>query len=319
MPNFPASGIVPTIDRPEVLGRTLDSLRSQDWQPQELIVVDASGDNRTCDLVATLVADFTARGCRLQWQRAAVRGAAAQRNEGVAAASQPVIWFFDDDILLEPHCVGRLWAALQSDAKLGGINAMIVNQRYLPPGRASRFMFRLMAGKAEASYAGRVLGPGINLLPEDRDGLPDVVPVEWLNTTCTLYRRSALPAQPFSKNFTGYSLMEDLALSLNVRKCWKLANARTARIFHDSQPGLHKDDVVARSRMELANRHHVMINVLQRQGICDYAKLTLWELFQLAAVVIQTRCGPEFWKVLRGKILGTGDLLHDQIARGREC
>jgi len=35
--------------------------------------------------------------------------AAVQRNQGLARASQPVIWFFDDDILFEPECVARLW------------------------------------------------------------------------------------------------------------------------------------------------------------------------------------------------------------------
>ncbi len=58
-----------------------------------------------------------------------------------------------------------------------------------------------------------------------------MVPVEWLNTTCTLYRREALPDPPFLSHFTGYSLMEDLALSLTVGKRWKLANARGLRIF----------------------------------------------------------------------------------------
>lgn len=306
---FPASGIVPTVDRSDILASTLKSLQGQDWHPQELIIIDASADSRSRDLVTSLVADFGASGCHLIWQRAVVRGAAAQRSEGVAAASQPVIWFFDDDILFDPHCVERLWAALQNDPKIGGVNAMIVNQRYQPPGRVSRFMFRLMAGQNAKSYAGRVLGPAINLLPEDRDDLPGVVPVEWLNTTCTLYRRAALPNPVFPARFVDYSFGEDLALSLVVARNWRLANARTARIFHDSQPGVHKDDPVAGSRMAFVNRYYVMVNVLQRRGIADHAKLALWETFQLVTSAIQKRCGPDFWRALRGTILGVSDIL----------
>src|SRR4029077_19457523 len=108
------------------------------------------------------------------------------------------------------------------------------------PGRVSRLVFRLMGERREASYAGKGLGPAGNLLPENRDDLPEMVPVQWLNTTCTMYRREALPEPPFPTNFTGYSLMEDLALSLQVGKSWRLMNARTARVFHDSQPGDHK-------------------------------------------------------------------------------
>ena len=167
------------------------------------------------------------------WQAAQTRGAASQRNQGVQECQHAVIGFFDDDILFEPDCIARLWRALQSDAGLGGVNAMITNQRYQPPGRVSRLMFRLMAGRPEASYAGHVLGPAVNLLPEDRDDLPEVVPVEWLNTTCTLYRREALPQPPFPDHFTGYSLMEDLSSVADGGEALAAGKRRTARIFHD--------------------------------------------------------------------------------------
>jgi hypothetical protein len=190
---------------------------------------------------------------------------------------------------------------------------MIVNQRYQPPGRASRLMFWLMAGRTEKTYAGRVLGPAVNLLPEDREDLPEVVPVEWLNTTCTLYRREALPQPPFPDTFTGYSLMEDLALSLTVAKRWRLANARTARIYHDSQPGRHEDDPVAVSRMELVNRHYVMTVVMGKHGIADYGRFALWELFQLISCAIDNRGGIGFWRRLRGKMLGLCNVLGSRI------
>jgi len=147
-----------------------------------------------------------------------------------------------------------------------------------------------MAGRAERSYAGRVLGPAVNLLPEDSDDLPEIVPVEWLNTTCTLYRREALPDPPFPDHFTGYSLMEDLTLSLTVGKCWKLANARTARIYHDSQPGTHKSDPALLAKMQLINRHFVMTRILGRDGFSDYVKLVLFELFSVASS-LQSRSG----------------------------
>src|SRR5207249_6255419 len=61
--------------------------------------------------------------------------------------SQPVIAFFDDDILFEPGCIARLWHALQSDPRIGGVNAMITNQRYQTPGLVSRTLLRIMAGR----------------------------------------------------------------------------------------------------------------------------------------------------------------------------
>jgi GT2 family glycosyltransferase len=292
----------------------LDSLAAQIPQPAQIVLVDASEDQATRSLCVDR--PVSGLGAELVWLPAEIPGAASQRNKGVEGCRNGIIGFFDDDILFEPGCVKRLWEALQSDARLGGVNAMITNQRYEPPGRASRMIFRWMAGRREASYAGRVLGPAVNLLPEDREDLPEIVPVQWLNTTCTLYRRESLPDPPFLRNFTGYSLMEDLALSLTVGKHWKLANARTARIYHDSQPGSHKAEPIATSRMELVNRHYVMTKVMGKRGLADHARLALWELFQLTSIAIDKRGGIGFWRELRGKRLALCDIISDQIKFG---
>lgn len=304
---IPVSVVIPTRNRAVALRRALESLAAQSAQPAQVVLVDASDHRDT--RAQCFEQRIPSLHSEVLWRAAVVPGAASQRNQGVQQCCNAVIGFFDDDIVFEPDCIARLWSALQSDVGLGGVNAMITNQRYQPPGRVSRVMFRLMAGQREISYAGKVLGPAVNLLPEDRDDLPEVVPVQWLNATCTMYRREALPEALFPANFTGYSLMEDLALSLNVGRRWKLANARTARIYHDSRAGEHKNDVAALSRMEVVNRHHVMTEVLERRRARDYAKLTLWELCQLAVCALQERGGVRFWQELRGKLQGILDIL----------
>jgi len=306
---LPIALIVPTRNRTGPLTRMLASSQAQGGFPAEIIVVDGSDDDATRQLAVSFAQKVGSQGCTVTYKRAEELGAAAQRNQGVALAAQPIIGFCDDDILFEAACLERLWGALDKDKQLGGANAMITNQQYHPPGTASRIMFRLMAGSSNVSYAGRVLGPAVNLLPEDCDDLPDVVPVEWLNTTCTLYRREALPSPVFAQRFRGYSLMEDLALSLSVGRTWKLANVRSARILHDTQPGQHKEDIVVLSRMELVNRHYVMTEILARRDPMDYARLAAWELFQLGVCAVQRRDGAPFWRTLHGKLLGVGDIL----------
>jgi glycosyltransferase involved in cell wall biosynthesis len=312
---IPLSVVIPTRNRAAVLRRTLESLAAQSFQPARIVLVDASEDQATRSLcVERPVAGMASE---VVWHAAQISGAASQRNQGVRECPHPFVGFFDDDIIFEPHCVACLWRALQSDAALGGVNAMITNQRYQTPGRISRFMFRLMAGKSADSYAGRVLGPAVNLLPEDRDDLPEFVPVQWLNTTCTLYRREALPEPVFPTNFTGYSLMEDLTLSVTVGRHWKLVNARTARIYHDSQPGKHKDEGAAISAMELVNRHYVMTEVMGKHGFWDYTKFAIWELFQLTCSAIDKRGGIGFWRELRGKIVGLCTVLSSRTRLDR--
>jgi glycosyltransferase involved in cell wall biosynthesis len=316
-PVVPIAAVIPTRNRAASLGRLLESLKQQGIALAELIVVDASADTQTRDLVAAFEKDPARGDCRVMWLKAEQTGAAVQRNQGIARASQPVIGFFDDDIVFQPQCLQRLWQAMNSDPSLGGVNAMITNQRYLPPGLVSRALFCVLAGSRSRSYAGRVLGPAVNLLPEDDDGLPEVVPVEWLNLGATLYRREALPDPVFRPFFTGYSMLEDLALSSEVGKRWTLANVRTARIDHDSQPADHKADAAAMGRMELANRHYIMTRILERRRLADYAKLALWEIFQSAVGLVQKRGGPDFWRTMYGRMMGVRDIIFTGDKPGR--
>lgn len=186
---------------------------------------------------------------------------------------------------------------------------MITNQKYLPPGRMSRRLFEILSGKKQASFAGQCIGPALNLLPEDRDELPEIVPVEWLNSTCVLYRREALPEPLFPNNFKGYSLMEDVTLSLMVGKKWELCNARTARIYHDSQPGDHKNSQRVLSQMELVNRYFVMTEILERRQFSDYLKLGLLQLFAIAALFGSQGRVQDLPAVVLGKIGGIWEIL----------
>lgn len=298
---LPISAIIPTRNRSQVFARTLKSLSQQSIQPIEMIVIDGSSDNNTQSLCNSEIAGLKTK---VKYFRATEIGAATQRNQAMKYASQSTIWLMDDDILLEHECLPRLWNALQSDASIGGANAMITNQRYLPPGRISRLLFQFLHGQAEATYAGKCIGSALNLLPEDDPNLPEVVPVEWLNTTCTLYRKEALPEPLFPKNFTGYSLMEDVALSLTVGKNWKLVNARTARIFHDSQPGDHKNNAGTLAKMELVNRHFVMTKILERKQFSDYFKFVILELFGIIAILRSSRGISSLPSILVGKLKG---------------
>lgn len=282
---LPVSAIIATRNRSAALAAALASLRAQQILPAQLIVVDGSDDDAT----RTVVVEFernVAGSSVVQWQRAATCGAAAQRNQGFFASTQPVVWFFDDDIYFEAECVARLWRALEEDASLGGVNAMIVNQSYHPPGLATRVVLTLLSGRCHRSFAGLVVGPAVNLLADDGDGTPPISPVEWLNTTCTMYRRHALPVPPFDYFFTDYSLMEDLALSLRVGRRWNLANVRGARIVHNSRPAAYKADLQSLVAMELNNRHYVMTEVLRRRTRSDYMRLFAWEMFQLTACAL---------------------------------
>src|SRR6478672_3267495 len=108
---LPISAVVATRNRAASLWRTLESLLLQELLPAEFIVIDASVDDAT-KVALTKFADRVGATAAVHWFAAEVAGAASQRNEGVTRATQPFVWFFDDDISFEPHCVEHLWQAL---------------------------------------------------------------------------------------------------------------------------------------------------------------------------------------------------------------
>jgi GT2 family glycosyltransferase len=314
MRTIPVSAVIPTKNRPAALSHAIASLLASSFVPNEFVIVDASDSEESAIAVRRLFDAITA-GTGVIMQRALRAGAAAQRNQAVAQASNKYVLFCDDDIICEPDCIERLWAALAKDNEIGGANAMIMNQSYSRPGKLLRTVLAALGEPENGSYAGRIVGPAINFLPQDGTDMPATMPVQWLNTTCTLYRRDLLPDPPFDLFFTDYSLREDVALSLRVGARAKLVNVPAARIFHDSQPGQHKADLVALSRMDAVNRHYVMTAVMKKSGWADFAKLTLWECCQLAICALQQRGGSAFWKSLRGRLLGLRDIMRNRSVR----
>jgi hypothetical protein len=103
--------------------------------------------------------------------------------------------------------------------------------------------------------------------------------------------------------------MEDVALSMSVGKNWKLANARTARIFHDSQSAQYKKSKAALAKMELINRHYVMTQVLGRRRTSDFLKLALLEAFGVATSLASPQGWPALPALALGKLEGVAHIL----------
>ena len=108
------SVVVPTFQRPDVLGTTLQALLATDYPPEkfELIIVDDASDPGTQAVIDAV----SPRPVRLTLLQGDGRGAAAARNLGAAAASGDYLVFVDDDIVVPPN---HLRAQLETRALHG--------------------------------------------------------------------------------------------------------------------------------------------------------------------------------------------------------
>ena len=100
------SVIVATLNRPRLIIDAVQSIRAGASLPAELIVVDQSTEPNT-ELAA-----LSRPGCEIRVIRSRVRGLAAAKNTGIAAAKYDVLAFIDDDMLPDPDWLQELVGAL---------------------------------------------------------------------------------------------------------------------------------------------------------------------------------------------------------------
>lgn len=105
------SVIIPTFNRDEILGETLDSLTAQTYPHWEALIVDDHSTDRSLEIAN----QYAARDSRFRTFRRvhARKGANLCRNEGLAAANGKYIIFLDSDDLLSPTCLEQRVADME--------------------------------------------------------------------------------------------------------------------------------------------------------------------------------------------------------------
>lgn len=105
----PVSVVIPTIGRPELLTRCLESVTACRPRAAEVLVVDQSHDPQ----VAQLVTGFAALGARLV--PCPGFGVSRGRNVGLREAAHEVVLITDDDCTVAADWVATAWQAMASD------------------------------------------------------------------------------------------------------------------------------------------------------------------------------------------------------------
>jgi GT2 family glycosyltransferase len=214
--------VIPTIGRYAELRRLLGSLAQQSRLPDEVIIVDEDGSNRTLG-----------RGfARLNSRVIVRRGSASRkRNAGTIAAhpDMTLIGFMDDDIVLEPTVI-EVMAAFwqQATPGLAGASCNYVNA----PRGFGQGLKRLALWSTFGLYERRPGGVARSGFQTRMTDLRETIYVRWLPSGATFYAREVLDEFRFDEWFENYSYLEDLDLSYRIGKKYKLAVVADARFYH---------------------------------------------------------------------------------------
>jgi GT2 family glycosyltransferase len=280
MNTLPYSLVIATFERPAQLAETLKSLAAQTRPPDLTVIVDSSHDDQS-----RAVAESFQQKLRIEYERAVEPSSAKQRNQGAQRVSTPLIGFLDDDTTLSADTFGRLCKVFEQDddAGVGGVAARIRGMQHTPPRGLLWFYYRLQAGYSHPTYGGKLFGPAINCLPAYTESDGELIPAEWLNSTCVLYRTPLFNREKFP-DFHGYSFMEDVHLSARIGKTHKLFFHATAMFGHHDAPSSFKRDVRQMARMRAQNRRRVANGPMGCTGPVFEAKFFLHRLFSTVSI-----------------------------------
>ncbi|NIT35156.1 MAG: glycosyltransferase [candidate division Zixibacteria bacterium] len=280
------SVIIATMSRPAELALTVTSAMAGTRAPDEVVVVDASADDRTGLLVTQLAAAF--KHVRFVWERTAP-SLPRQRNAGLDAATGEFVLFLDDDVTLEPAFLEELLKAFD-DATVGGACGVITNQ--VVPSGYVRFLQRLFR---QVRYARRSL--------LQRSGLPtflyqprEAAEVKILTGCNMAFRREAVVRFDERINY-----FDDDDVSLMVARRWRLVQVPAARLEHRVAAGARPAplDKVRRRVLEqrLLHRRHLTQNFWNVS--CYY--YSVWGAAAAAALRLKPR-------LFLGTLLGLWDV-----------
>jgi glycosyltransferase involved in cell wall biosynthesis len=300
------SVVTPTLQRPEEVAGLLESLATQVYRPDEIIVVDGAppSEMATQSLVASLAE-------RLPFHCRYIRhggGTAVQRNVGIDAATGEFIAFVDDDIRLEPAFFDVILAAFRADRDrtIGGITGYVANE-YLDPTTSRRWRWyrrlRLFTTYEPGRFDFQTGYPINRMLQPPHDGQREM---DHFGAGSAVWRRAVFDqGLRFSTFFTDYGVLEDAHLALRARSRWKLLECGLARCTH-LRSAKSRTNPRRLARKTAVNYRYVFVDLVPYRTLMQefrFWRVQAVDLAKYVAHALRTR-SREDWLAALGKIEG---------------
>ena len=215
---LPISVLIPTMNRPETLKRTLDTYTQADRVPSQIVVVDQSQDTETAKEIEKIVKSF--EGIETVYVYQETPSLTAARNNALKYAKEEIIVCSDDDVDVYKDTLYNVYRVMSDesvsmiaglDDKSGGKNGSI---GYL---LGTRSFKKRRIGHVTLSMLGR--------FPDEVKGQVDT---EWAMGFFFSVKKSLIMKWNlrWDENLTSYAFSEDLDFSYAYYKNSKKENLR---------------------------------------------------------------------------------------------
>jgi len=301
--------VICTYERPESLGRFLESLARQDRLPDQLIIVDAGrSDQAERVLRDKAAAGRCATDVRYVRVDGPLRGLTRQRNQGMRLVQTDLVAFFDDDAVLQPGCLGEMERALRVRGdRVVGAGAYIENEAGPP---TLRWRLRALAKIVSNLQPGRYFRSGVSTPWGFLSPTSAWIEGDWLSG-CSMWRTAAAREVGFNESFVRYCSGEDLEFSLRMREKGRLVMAGAARVLHLREPSGRLDPYEL-GFMDVRNHYYIHCYCLPARSWRDGALFQYAALLDLlgeaVGLVWRANRGTR-WAYVRGQLAGLVSVL----------
>jgi len=269
-----SSFIIITKDRPEDIVECIKSILGQTILPRELIVVDASKTKKIRSVIRDLLNGQDINFAYIYSEP----GTSYQRNLGIREAKGDMVFFFDDDVILDEDYHQEVLNVYRSDRNknIGGVAGMIKNPyRFGITAIAFRKLFFLPTteGNDEMYPSG---------LPNFTTKAKNIKEVKVFVGCNMSYRKGVLKDFKFDESLHGYALGEDADLSYRISHRYKLIATPFAKLEH-------KVSGVSRiTNAELEERYIVNSHYLFKKNIPQTNKNRIYFLWSRIGLIMHS-------------------------------
>ncbi|NWH04707.1 glycosyltransferase family 2 protein [Desulfobacter latus] len=303
---FNVTLIIPTYNRPKLLNDCIESILIQTRLPDELIVVD-DGDLDEIPLES----QCTQAGIALRYIKKDVPGLTESRNAGVRIATGDIIFFLDDDVILDREYIDQIMVVYENapDDRIGGVGGAITNIKPMHLHRRLRRWverFFIISGFQE----GRVLPSGyFTDFTASIPGGETLKDVDFLSGGVMSFKRQIFEQFRFTDRYRAYGLGEDKDFTFQVAQQYRLVFNKKATLVHLEAIEMRPDKRLWGKKFVLGRylffRDHVLKNPWQ------------WILFAYATtgyLIIRTMIFYVSWRKENAEhVLGILDGIYDII------
>lgn len=294
--------------------RLLDCLPDQADKPTQLIIVDASDDAETEQMVKSRN-DHDQLADRVLYVRVGgkLRGLTRQRNFSMKWVQTDLVVFFDDDVVLDNFCLREMARPFRQHDDIVGVGAFTDNHNPRPNLLwRVRAALKIVPDLRPGSYSQSGMS-----IPWFVEASGDLIEGDWLPGYGMMWRTAHGRDLGFCEAFDSYAQSEDLDFALRMRQRGRVVMAGPARLQHLPDPA-GRPNHFRLGYMAIRNRYEIYRRIYrQRSWGDDFRFVYAWTMDSVLLgrhLLIPSRWGMTFGQ-LAGRISAGWHCLSEQSAQ----